>query len=229
MGTGFRARAEAKRHQLKCEEQYFEAQLDGTKSYEIRLMDRDFRVGDEIDLLEMVIVHGEPETVKVASFDTHITTWGIEAELTGRTLGLIITSILEEFDGLEEGYGILGTAPLTYTSGIDIDKDVEAHKEAVKRAAEACLSRTESWVGSDGEKVPLEVLRDTFNLHFKYGEKVLYTDDLGIESAQTINSLAWVEPSSVVVALEGEGGDYDIGRIKKSEFVADIPDYEGED
>ncbi|VEF93151.1 Domain of Uncharacterised Function with PDB structure [Streptococcus pseudoporcinus] len=39
-------------HMLKCYPEYFEAIMDGTKTFEYRYNDRDFKVGDELLLRE---------------------------------------------------------------------------------------------------------------------------------------------------------------------------------
>ena len=40
-------------HSLKCEKQYFDAVLSGRKSFEVRINDRDFAVGDFLALNEI--------------------------------------------------------------------------------------------------------------------------------------------------------------------------------
>jgi hypothetical protein len=44
--------SEKKVHELKCWPDYFRAIVEGRKPFEIRKNDRDFRVGDELHLLE---------------------------------------------------------------------------------------------------------------------------------------------------------------------------------
>jgi len=40
-------------HRLKCIKPYFERVVQGVKTFEIRFNDRDFQVGDEIELVEI--------------------------------------------------------------------------------------------------------------------------------------------------------------------------------
>lgn len=46
------------RHVLKCLPQFFEAVFSGEKTFEIRLNDRDFQVGDLVELIEWDNVYG---------------------------------------------------------------------------------------------------------------------------------------------------------------------------
>ncbi len=86
-----------KRHNLKILKQYYEQQVAGIKPFELRKLDRDFKVGDEIKLNEI----------------THTEKLG-EYKPTGRACIVRITCIVCGFEGLEDGYGVLGTE-LVYT------------------------------------------------------------------------------------------------------------------
>jgi len=81
-----------KRHNLKILSVYFEQQLAGIKKFELRKLDRDFKIGDEIKLNEV------SPTEKLGGYKP-----------TGNSCLLKITSITCGFEGLEDGYGILGT------------------------------------------------------------------------------------------------------------------------
>ena len=81
-----------KRHNLKILSVYFEQQLAGIKKFELRKLDRDFKIGDEIKLNEI------SPTEKPGEYKP-----------TGNSCLLKITSITCGFEGLEDGYGILGT------------------------------------------------------------------------------------------------------------------------
>lgn len=43
---------ETKEHFIKCQPEYFQAQLDGVKNFEIRKDDRHYKVGDKVILME---------------------------------------------------------------------------------------------------------------------------------------------------------------------------------
>ena len=77
----------AKTHNLKILPEYFEAVKDGRKNFELRMDDRDFKVGDWVYLQE---------------YD-----WN---KYTGQTLCRKIVYILRNCEqyGLKEGYCILG-------------------------------------------------------------------------------------------------------------------------
>lgn len=83
------------RHRLKTLKPYYEQQIAGVKNFELRKLDRDFRLGDELQLDEIA----------------HTETLG-EYKPTGRACVVRITTILTGFEGLDDGYGILGTEML---------------------------------------------------------------------------------------------------------------------
>lgn len=79
-------------HKLKTEPQYFEAALDGSKSFEVRREDdKRFAVGDTLILQEYV------------PFATHA--------FTGRSLAAEVTFVLRGAPYVPEGYAVLGMRP----------------------------------------------------------------------------------------------------------------------
>ena len=75
-------------HNLKCDPEYFQAVLDGHKQFEVRFNDRNYCLGDYINLLE---------------FDRNTQTY------SGRELKrLKIAYILRDYPALQEGYLVLG-------------------------------------------------------------------------------------------------------------------------
>ena len=81
-------------HDLKCHPDYFEALHDGSKTFECRYNDRDFKVGDELLLREYDPKQG----------------------YTARCIVMTVTYVLSEFIGLKDGYVILGVKhePIDY-------------------------------------------------------------------------------------------------------------------
>ncbi len=78
-----------KKHTLKTINPYFEAAWSGVKTFEVRKNDRDFNVGDRVDLVEY------------------------EAEsdnFTGRAIRAEITYILEGFDAVKPDYVVFAFA-----------------------------------------------------------------------------------------------------------------------
>lgn len=73
---------------LKCHPEYFEAIKNGTKSFECRYNDRNFKVGDELLLRE----------------------YDPELGYTTRCIVRKIVYILPDFIGLKDGYVVLGIA-----------------------------------------------------------------------------------------------------------------------
>ena len=78
-----------RRHKLKLAKMFFEDVRLGRKSFELRKNDRDYQIGDILELREMD--NGEP---------------------TGRVIEKEITYILEGFAGLKEDYCILALADI---------------------------------------------------------------------------------------------------------------------
>ena len=87
------------RHNLKLNDRYFEAVVTGKKTFEIRKNDRDYHVGDILDL-RRVDDNGKIMLNKIGMEDICI-----------RVVDYIITD--REFpQGLKEGYAILGIKPV---------------------------------------------------------------------------------------------------------------------
>ena len=72
-------------HQIKLEAEFFDDALSGRKSFELRKNDRNYKEGD---MLEM-------EEIK-------------DGKKTGRKCSKRIVYMMENFEGLEDGYCILG-------------------------------------------------------------------------------------------------------------------------
>lgn len=74
-------------HDLKCWPQYFKEVALGYKPFELRRNDRDFRVGDSLNLREW-----NPET----------------NEYTGRRVLAAVTYVLSSHDGLQPEFVVMG-------------------------------------------------------------------------------------------------------------------------
>lgn len=79
-----------KTHSLKLDRKYYEASKNGQKTFEIRKNDRDFRVGDILELREYYTSDDGTE------------------HYTGRKHNAIITYILDDERYLKPGYVCLG-------------------------------------------------------------------------------------------------------------------------
>lgn len=81
-------------HILKTDSSYFQDILNGKKTFEVRFNDRNFKVGDILELEEYLFrVDSKGETVGVYMNDF------IKVE---------IVYILKDFVGLKDGYVVLG-------------------------------------------------------------------------------------------------------------------------
>lgn len=80
------------KHELKTWPQYFQAVWNGTKTFEVRLNDRNFEVGDMLVLLEW-----DPES----------------NEWTGSGVCKRVTYVLDAAEFVKEGFVVMGLAPWT--------------------------------------------------------------------------------------------------------------------
>lgn len=74
-------------HQIRVGTTFFEDIVSGKKNFTIRKNDRDYKVGDILEKLEFA-----------------------DGRNTGRSVRLLVTYMVEEFTGLEDGYCIMGTS-----------------------------------------------------------------------------------------------------------------------
>ena len=87
-----------KTHKLKTWPELFQYSLTGLKTFEIRLNDRDFKVGDILNLQEY-----EPDHEKVLHGDNGY---------TGRSISRRVVFIMADSPWLPEGYVAMQLAPL---------------------------------------------------------------------------------------------------------------------
>lgn len=79
----------ARTHQIRIAAKYYEDAKSGKKPFELRKNDRDYREGEILEMMEFK-----------------------EGRNTGRLFRALVTYMLEDYTGLEEGYCILGTKVL---------------------------------------------------------------------------------------------------------------------
>jgi len=85
-------------HRLKLSFKYYEESEKGIKNFEIRKNDRDFKVGDILELREWI--------------------YGCDGgKYTGNAHFKIITYILDDTEYLKDGYVCLGLAPIEDPEG----------------------------------------------------------------------------------------------------------------
>lgn len=81
-------------HELKTDSEVFQAVVEGRKTFEIRFNDRDFRVGDELVLLEAIHTGEQMKRGKPLLY-------------SGNELRKKVSYILSGY-GLQDGWVILG-------------------------------------------------------------------------------------------------------------------------
>jgi len=86
-------------HELKTWPEHFQAVIEGTKTAEVRKMDRDFKVGDTLYLREY-----KPPALQSGGVSTR------DGHYTGRECLGTITHILTGW-GLQDGYAMLSFGP----------------------------------------------------------------------------------------------------------------------
>lgn len=98
-------------HELKTWPPFFQAMLDGVKSFEIREDDRDFQVGDALYLRE---------------FDPYKRERLSDGQYTNRKMYRLIVYKLDSsgFAGIKKGFCALGLGVLPYHARIEIVRDV---------------------------------------------------------------------------------------------------------
>ena len=81
-------------HELKTDSEVFQAVVEGRKTFEIRFNDRDFKVGDELVLLETIYTGEQMKQGKPLLF-------------SGNKLRKKVSYVLSGY-GLQDGWVILG-------------------------------------------------------------------------------------------------------------------------
>lgn len=84
-------------HELKCLKKYFTQVLLGKKNFELRKNDRDYKVGDILQLHEVI---NNPDDL------------GAAVKYTGRSVYRKVTYILTDYPALQQGYVILSIKPI---------------------------------------------------------------------------------------------------------------------
>lgn len=83
-------------HHLKIINPYFKDVWEGRKGFEVRINDRDYKVGDEVYLKQY-----NPDT------DSY----------TGNEVLVIISYVLKDYHAIKEGYVVFGFDPIEHIPG----------------------------------------------------------------------------------------------------------------
>lgn len=92
-------------HQIRLASMYFDDVVSGKKPFELRKNDRGYKEGDFLEMMESK-----------------------DGKNTGRTVRVLVTYLLENYTGLEDGYCIMGTK-LVSVAGIEVAEQEEKNNE----------------------------------------------------------------------------------------------------
>lgn len=84
-------------HEIKCLDEYFEDQISGIKTFEVRRNDRNYKVGDYLAINEVTAEEIYEDSVDFIA--------------TGRSALFYIGYILDNKDYCKDGYVVLGIEP----------------------------------------------------------------------------------------------------------------------
>lgn len=73
-------------HQIRLAKSYFDDVANGIKTFELRKNDRGYKKGDILEMMEFA-----------------------DGKNTGRTVKVLVTYILEDYTGIEDGYCVMAT------------------------------------------------------------------------------------------------------------------------
>ena len=107
-------------HDLKCWTEYFQAVLDGTKMFDVRLADRNFLAGDQLDLREFIPCEsccGTGQTsvyhnYELAGTEACGTCAGKKGTYTGRHLCVNVLYVGCNIPGVQRGYCVMSIKAL---------------------------------------------------------------------------------------------------------------------
>lgn len=110
-------------HQIKLGASFFDEVCRGEKSFELRKNDRGYKKGDILEMLEFS-----------------------DGKFTGRTVRVLVTYMLDEYTGLEDGYCIMATRlvnesdePLEYADIKQICNDLRANGDGYIEGGEETI------------------------------------------------------------------------------------------
>lgn len=92
-------------HQIRLASMDFDDVVSGKKSFELRKNDRGYKEGDFLEMMEFK-----------------------DGKNTGRTVRVLVTYLLDDYTGLEDGYCIMGTK-LVSVAGIEVAEQEEKNNE----------------------------------------------------------------------------------------------------
>lgn len=117
---------EQKIHQIRIGTSYFEDACSNEKSFELRKNDRGYKEGDILELMEF-----------------------IDGRNTGRMVQKLVTYILEDYTGLEEGYCIMATKLLNEDGEALQEADINQICADIRANGDGCIEGGEEIITID--------------------------------------------------------------------------------
>lgn len=113
-------------HQIRLGESFFDDACSNVKSFELRKNDRDYKVGDILEMMEFA-----------------------DGRNTGRMVRKLVTYILEDYTGLEDGYCIMATKLLNENGEALQEADIKQICGEIKANGDGCADDGEEFISID--------------------------------------------------------------------------------
>lgn len=113
-------------HHIKLGESFFEEVERGEKTFELRKNDSDYKKGDILEMMEFK-----------------------DGKNTGRTVRVLVTYILTEFTGLEEGYCIMATCLLNENDEPLERADIKQICADIRANGDGCIEGSDEYIMID--------------------------------------------------------------------------------
>lgn len=135
-------------HQIRLAKSYFDDVTNEIKTFELRKNDRGYKKGDILEMMEFA-----------------------DGKNTGRTVKVLVTYILEDYTGIEDGYCIMATKLMKDGETIkEQQEEIDLYRKKI-RALEEVLEEKKNAkpeiTASSEETIRLQTERDTYKTMYE--------------------------------------------------------------